>query len=275
LRKPELESLLEDASRFITEKVALAATVFSKVCMAVAPIYAEENIPFLNQCGTDQVTAKGWPNMIRVYPRNAQESPKIAQLVARHFGGRKLAVIHSTDEFETNLAEGVVKVLDQKHGVRPDAVYKLPEKGDDFSATITRLKDQKIGVVYLGLWSKAAGLFLRQSDAAGYRPQFIGNTAYIDSDIARIAGRAMDGLVFTTAADPDYRPEAQEVVKALAAKGFAHRILRLHAGEALRRRRAKSGKRERRRRAENPEKRTLRHDHGAGVLQRQRRRERP
>ncbi len=217
------------ANRFVSEKVAAVVNIFSPVCMATASIYAEENIPFLNECNTDQITAKGWPNVIRVYPRNAQEAPKIAQLLAQQFKGKRLALIYTPHEYENDLAEGVMKLLESEHHTKPDAVHKLPENGDDFSAIITRLKDERIEVIYLGLFPKAAGLFLRQAAMAGYRPQIVGNTAYIGDDIVRIAGRAADGVVFATPSDPDYRPSARPVVEALAAKNFKHRPIAVYA----------------------------------------------
>jgi len=216
------------ANRLITENVAMATAFCSKVCMSVAPIYAEENIPFLNECNTDEITAHGWSNVIRVYLKNAQEAPKLAALIASKASGHKLGMLYFTEEYNFGLAENIIKLLADKH-LAPDITFKLPEKTDDFSAIITKLKDQKIDMVYLGMWPKSIGLFLRQAAAADYHPLMIGNLAASLDDVSKIAGPAANGLIFTATPDPQYIPGSTSVIRALAAKNIINRPQAIYA----------------------------------------------
>ena len=53
------------ANRFLGEKIDMAVNGVSRTSLPTAPIYAEENIPFLNDASTDLITAHGWNNVAR------------------------------------------------------------------------------------------------------------------------------------------------------------------------------------------------------------------
>lgn len=217
------------ANHFLSENVVMAAAFTSKVCMSAAPVYAEENIPFINQCNTDAITQQGWPNVIRAYLKNSQEAPRLAQLIAKKASNHKLAILYFNEEYNMGLATKTLKLLSSSYHITPEAVYKMFEKNEDFSSLITKLKDQKIEVVYIGFWPKAVGLFLRQAAAVDYHPQFIGNLASSLEDVVKIAGPTSDELSFTASPDPQYIASASSVVKALATRNIVHRPLAIYA----------------------------------------------
>lgn len=229
----KLEPLIEDdaadpktsvivANRFLSEHVDAVINGVSRTSLAIAPLYAEENLPFLNFASTDAITAHGWQNVVRIGPKNGQEAPKLAALISKQAARKKLALIYSSEEYSANLTETTIKLLKDTYKIKPENMNKLSDKETDFSSLISSLKDQKIDVVFLGLWPKGTGLFLRQAAAADYHPVFMGDfTASLD-ELPKIAGPYANGLIFTMTPDPEYMTSAQSVLKALAARHTVH-----------------------------------------------------
>ncbi len=189
------------ASRFMSEHVAVVVNGVSRTSLPTAPIYNEENVPFFNLASTDQITSHGWKNIARTIPKNGQEAPKLAALIAKKAAGHKLAMLYASEEYSSNLTENTLSII-AKNGVVPVEATKMSDKDQDFSAVIGRLKNQGIDVVFLGFWPKAAGQFLRQAAAADYHPVFIGDATASLDELPKIAGPAADGLLFTMYPDP-------------------------------------------------------------------------
>lgn len=211
------------ANRFLSEKVAMVTNGVSRTSLAIAPIYAEENIPFLNLASSDATTEHGWKNVVRVLPKNGQEAPKLAALIALHAAAGKLAVLYASEEYSSNLSEKMMKILDETYRIKPGIVQKMSDNVLDFSALVSTLKDQKIDVVFLGFWDKASGEFLRQSAAADYHPLFIGDAVASFDELPKIAGPLSNGVLFTMTPEPQFVPSAKPVIDELAARHIVNR----------------------------------------------------
>ena len=94
--------------------------------------------------------------MRALVPKNGDEAPKLAALIARKAAGHKLAMLDASEEYSSNLTETALKILAEKK-ITPDIVMKMSDKDVDFSALISKLKDRKIDVVFLGFWPKSRG----------------------------------------------------------------------------------------------------------------------
>jgi branched-chain amino acid transport system substrate-binding protein len=218
------------ASRFVTARVAMAVQVCSMVCMATAPVYAEENIPFFVQCNSDEVTAQGYANLVRVYPKNGQQATSVAAALTQHFSGQPSALVHANDAFDKNLADLLQARLNATQAAKPKLVLSIADdKQEDFSAIIAQLRAANITVVHLAVWPKAVGMILRQAAAVGYHPQFITTESGGTDDVGKIAGKALDGLIFAMPPDPHFSPAARPVLQALAARNMANRPYAVHA----------------------------------------------
>ncbi len=216
------------ANRMLGEHIAVAINGVSRTSMPTAPIFAEENIPFFVQASTDLITSHGWTNIARIIPKNGMEAPKLAALIGKYAASHKLAMLYASEEYSSNLTETTLPLLAQSKIV-PDMVMKMSDKDQDYSAVISRLKDQKIDVVFLGFWPKAVGAFLRQAVAARYRPVFIGDSVASLDEVIKIAGKDANGLMFTMYPDPQLHASAQPVVKALADKHIIGHPLAVYA----------------------------------------------
>jgi branched-chain amino acid transport system substrate-binding protein len=217
------------ANRFVTMGVDVTTDVCSTACLAEGPIYNEENIPFITACSSEQVTAKGWKNLFRAYPGNNQESPKLIELIKRLSAGKKLALVYDNQEYDVNLEKSITTALAAAK-TDPAAIYSIVGDPNDYSSYITKLKEQQVDVVFVGMFPKAMGLFLRQAAEANYHPQFIGTLMTTTDDVHKIAGDdAMKGMIITNTPDPKNIPAAQPIIKALASRGVIDRPFSVYA----------------------------------------------
>ncbi|MBV8548219.1 MAG: branched-chain amino acid ABC transporter substrate-binding protein [Alphaproteobacteria bacterium] len=211
------------ANRFVSENVDAATELCSAACMAEGPVYAEENIPFVMICSTQQATSQGWGNIVRAYPDNNGEAKRLASLIKALSAQKKLALIYDPQEYDANLYKNISTELNATN-VKPDMTINIPNGTVDFSSYITELRAKKIDVVYLGVFVKSVGLFLRQAHDAGYHPQFISSQVATVQDVETIAGTsALEGMIYTDIPDPKNIPTAAGVLKALAARGLVDR----------------------------------------------------
>jgi branched-chain amino acid transport system substrate-binding protein len=85
---------------------------------------------------------------------------------------------------------------------------------------IIRLKQDGIGLVYIGGYYADAGIMEREGAAQGYHPQYFGEDAMATDQLWQIAGPAAQGMLFTFSPPAEKSPSAATVVKELSAKGL-------------------------------------------------------
>jgi branched-chain amino acid transport system substrate-binding protein len=90
----------------------------------------------------------------------------------------------------------------------------------DYTAIVSRLKQNGIDVVFLGGYHTEAGLIIRQMRAQGMKTILIGGDALVSSELGSIAGDDVEGTMMTFSPDPRKNPAAKEVVAALEKKGI-------------------------------------------------------
>lgn len=103
----------------------------------------------------------------------------------------------------------------------------------NFDAVITPILAQQPDLVYFGGIYNQAAVFFRQAREKGLQSQFMGPDGMDGSDLAKIAGEAVVGLVYTSAAGPaslypaaaqfieDYKKQFGINPEAYAAEGYA------------------------------------------------------
>jgi branched-chain amino acid transport system substrate-binding protein len=89
----------------------------------------------------------------------------------------------------------------------------------DFNSLVSKMKANKIDVVYVGGYHTEAGLILRQMRSQGMQSQMIAGDAIATNEFWSITGPAGEGMMFTFGADPRKRPTAAAIVKKFKDKG--------------------------------------------------------
>jgi len=172
-----------------------------------------------NPALTEEAAKKGWTNIFRTCGRDDKQGVVAGNFIAQRFGGKRIAILHDKSAYGKGLADETKKQLNSK-GVT-EALYEAFTSGEkDYSALVTRLKNAKIDLVYIGGYHPDVGLIVRQAREQGFNAQVMSGDANATDELWNIAGPAAAGLLFTFAPDPRKNPAAADVVAEFKKQGF-------------------------------------------------------
>ena len=93
-------------------------------------------------------------------------------------------------------------------------LYEAYTAGEqDYTALVTKLKDEGIDVVYVGGYHTEAGLIKRQMVEQGMDAVLMSGDALVTDEYWQITGDAGAGTLMTFSPDPRKSPDAAEVVR--------------------------------------------------------------
>jgi branched-chain amino acid transport system substrate-binding protein len=164
-------------------------------------------------------TDEGGPNVFRVCGRDDRQGAKVADYLADHWGGKKIAILDDGTTFGAGLANGARRRLLER-GVRAalDEVYTPGEA--EYSALASKMQAAGIDVFFVGGYHRETGLIFRQARDRGYDLRLIANSAMATEDFPMIAGPGLEGTVMMAAADMRTSPQAADVVARFRAQGY-------------------------------------------------------
>lgn len=189
----------------------------SSSSIPASSVYAESNILMISPASSNPaLTERNLWNTFRVTGRDDRQGTVAAQFILNGFASRNIAILHDKTTYGQGLADETRRVLNAG-GVK-DRVYEGFNSGDkDFSAIVSRLKAQNIGLVYVGGFHTEIGLLLRQMRAVGVRAILMSGDGIVSSEFPSIAGAATaDGTLFTFAPDARKNPAARDAIAALS-----------------------------------------------------------
>ena len=213
------------ANKDVTEGVKVVIGHYcSGSSIPASAVYQEANMLQITPASTnpkftDEAAAKGWWNVFRTCGRDDTQGVTDARFLVSHYKDKRIAVLHDKSPYGKGLADETVKGL-EKAGVKP-AMYEAYNPGEkDYTAIITRLKAEKIDVVFVGGYHTEVGLMLREAQDAGYKGQWMSGDANATDELRAIAGAASDGFLMTFGPDQRNNPAAKDVVAAMRKTGF-------------------------------------------------------
>ncbi len=166
-----------------------------------------------------RLTDEGGPGIFRVCGRDDRQGVVVADAIAKEFPGEKIALLHDKSAYGRGLADEVRKNLNAR-GIK-ETLFEAYTPGEkDYSALVTLLKQNNIGVAFIGGYHTEGGLIARQLRAAGSKAWLFGGDAFVTSEFAAIAGPAAEGMMMTFGPDPRNRKEAQTAVRSFRARGY-------------------------------------------------------
>ena len=135
-----------------------------------------------------------------------------ADYIAAHFKDAKIAVLDDNSTYGKGIADQVRANLG-KLGV-PIAYNTSYTAGDkDYSALMSRLKQQGITLVYLGGYYSDTGLIMREGAAQGFTPQYFSEDAAVTSALGKSPAPGRSTLMTFPASGKD--PAAAKAVAEL------------------------------------------------------------
>lgn len=209
------------ANKLVNQEVVFVAGHFcSSSSIPASDVYAEEAIPMITPASTSPtLTEKGYDTVFRVCGRDDQQGVVAANLLATKFKDANIAILHDKTAYGKGLADETKKALNATG--KQETLYEPITAGEkDYSALISKLKANKVSVVYLGGYHPEGGLIVRQAKEQGLELQLVSGDAINSLEFGSIAGNAADGTLFTFGPEPRNFPEAEAVVQKFKDGGY-------------------------------------------------------
>jgi branched-chain amino acid transport system substrate-binding protein len=222
------------ANKFVGDGVKFVVGHFnSGVTMPSSKVYEENGILEITPAATNpQITERKMWNIFRTCGRDDQQGSVAGDYIAKHFGGKRVAVVHDKTTYGQGLAEETRKNMNAK-GVK-EIFYEGVNKDDkDFSALVSKLRAAKPDLIYWGGLHDTGGLIVRQARDGGLTAPFMGADGIASNEFAIIAGPGAEGTLMTYGPDPRKRPVAKAVVEKFRAKGFEPEAYTLYSYAAV------------------------------------------
>ena len=210
------------ANKVVGEGVKFVAGHFcSGSSIPASNTYAEENIVQISPASTnpDFTDNRPGPHIFRVCGRDDQQGGVVGNYLAKNFTDKNVAIIHDKTAYGKGLADETKRAMNAAG--KKELLYEAYTAGEkDYTALVSKLKQNRIGVLFLGGYHTEAGLILRQMRLQGMDTVLIGGDALVTQEFASIIGEAGDGTMMTFSPDPRRNPAAADIVKRFLDKGI-------------------------------------------------------
>jgi len=229
----QLKLLVEDDRCDPKEAVAVANRVASAGAVLMAghfcsgssipasAVYQEEGVIQISPASTNPALTeeRPGPGIYRVCGRDDQQGQVAGQYIKENFGDKKVAVIHDKSAYGKGLADETVKAMEAA-GKKADLYEAYTAGEQDYTALVTKLKNEGVGVVYVGGYHTEAGLIKRQMVEQGMTDAVLmSGDALVTDEYWEITGEAGAGTLMTFSPDPRESETAKEVVEKFRAAG--------------------------------------------------------
>lgn len=203
--------------------VFMAGHFCSGSSIPASAVYSEESIIQISPASTNPKLTDERPGGVdggtyRVCGRDDQQGETAGAYLNANFAGKKVAFVHDKTAYGKGLADATKAAFEAGGGTA--ALYEAYTAGEkDYTALVTKLKQEGIDVLYVGGYHTEAGLMVRQMRDQGMDTVLISGDALVTDEYWAITGDAGEGTLMTFSPNPENNPEAVEVVKALKDAG--------------------------------------------------------
>ncbi|WP_310619290.1 branched-chain amino acid ABC transporter substrate-binding protein [Flexibacterium corallicola] len=209
------------ANKMVGNDVVFIAGHFcSGSSIPASQVYAEEGIVQITPASTNPkyTDERAGPGTYRVCGRDDQQGKVAGETLAKNYGDKNIAIIHDKTAYGKGLADATKGVMNAAG--KNEAMYEAITAGEkDYTALVSKLKAEKIDVLYLGGYHTEGGLIKRQMVDQGMDTVLISGDALVTDEYWSITGPAGQGTLMTFSPDPRKNEVAKPVVEALEAAG--------------------------------------------------------
>lgn len=222
------------ANRLVTEGVTMVVGhLQSGTTIPASKVYGDEGVLLITPTATSPAVTEGGTDLVfRTCGRDDQQGAVAGAWLAKHFAGRRVAVIHDQTTYGKGLADATVAAMNAA-GLKEVLSATLTVGERDFTALVTSLRAADVDAVYFGGLYNEAALLVRQAREAGLKAQFVSGDTLASEEFWTVAGTNGEGLVMTFSADARQSPAAKPVLEAFRAKGIEPGAYVLYAYAAV------------------------------------------
>jgi len=192
-----------NAKNIIADKeiMAVVGHLNSGVAIPSSEVYKEVGVVMISPANTNPVvTDRGYPNVNRVCGRDDVQGVVGAEFAHGTLKVKSVYIIHDKTQYGQSIAE-FFKADSEKKGVKVLGFEGTEEKSN-FDPIITPIKAKNPDVIYFGGIYDQAAPFFKQAREKGVKSKFLGPDGMDSSDLTKIAGKAVVGMHYTSAAGP-------------------------------------------------------------------------
>src|SRR5499425_3338097 len=200
-----------NAKNIIADKDILAVIghLNSGVAIPSSEVYKEVNLAMISPANTNPtVTDRGYPNVYRVCGRDDVQGVVGSEFAHGTLKAKTAYVIHDKTTYGQGVAE-FFKADAEKKGIKVVGFEGTEEKSN-FDPIITPIKAKNPDLIYFGGIYDQGAPFFKQAREKGVKSKFLGPDGMDSSDMAKIAGKTVVGMYYTTAAAPASSPQAKQ-----------------------------------------------------------------
>ena len=181
----------------------------SGVAIPSSEAYKDASLAMISPANTNPtVTDRGYPNVYRVCGRDDVQGVVGAEF-AKSLRTKSAYVIHDKTTYGQGVAE-FFKADAEKKGIKVIGFEGTEEKSN-FDPIITPIKAQNPDLIYFGGIYDQAAPFFKQAREKGVKSRFMGPDGMDSSDLAKIGGKAVVGMYYTSVAGPvSVYPQAKQ-----------------------------------------------------------------
>ncbi len=209
------------ANQMVGKNVVFMAGHFcSGSSIPASQVYAEEGIVQITPASTNPkfTDERPGPGTYRICGRDDQQGQVAGTTLAKEFADKNIAVIHDKTAYGKGLADATKAVMNAAG--KEETLYEAYTAGEkDYTALVSKLKSEKVDVLYVGGYHTEAGLMKRQMVDQGMDTILVSGDAMVTDEYWSITGPAGEGTLMTFSPDPRKNEEAAPVVAALEASG--------------------------------------------------------
>lgn len=201
------------ANQIVAEKIPFVVGHFcSGSTIPASRVYAEEGVLMITPAATNpQLMEQGFKNIFRMVGNDNLQGGAIAKYVLAHYAGKNIALVHDKQTYSKGLILAAEKVL-QPASAKIVLRENVNPGEKDYTALVTRLKQENVDVLVYGGYQNEAGLITRQMREQGLKTVIIGGDALSSADFLAITGAAGEGSLYASPPDLTKRPENQKLL---------------------------------------------------------------
>jgi branched-chain amino acid transport system substrate-binding protein len=203
-----------NAKNIIADKDILAVIghLNSGVAIPSSEVYKEVTLAMISPANTNPVvTERNLPNVNRVCGRDDVQGVVGSEFASATAKAKSVYIVHDKTTYGQGVAE-FFKVDAEKKGMKVLGFEGTEEKSN-FDPIITPIRAKNPDVIYFGGIYDQAAPFFKQAREKGVKAKFMGPDGMDSSDLTKIAGKAVVGMYYTSAAGPaSALPKAKEFV---------------------------------------------------------------
>lgn len=189
----------------------------SSSSIPASAVYTDAGVVQITPASTNpKYTDEGTAFTFRTCGRDDQQGKVAAEYIKNHFGTAKVAVLDDNSTYGKGIADQVRANL-TKLGIPPAYNASFTAGDKDYTALVSRLKQEGITLVYLGGYYADTGLIVRQGAAQGFTPQYFSEDAAATQDFWTTAGPAAEGVLLTFPPPAEQASSASKQVAELKA----------------------------------------------------------